>query len=114
MTDDYMYDDDDREGVESDLAKEFKALCADVHAQIDAKLDEARKALREAQAIADKHGVPFRSGISPLSNSYVPANFSTSKFSKLDSDEICDISGVYGEYIRDMLDCGGWLHSAVC
>lgn len=74
------------------------------------------KALREAEALADKHGVPFRSGISPLSNSYVPNSFSKSKFAALERDVVCDIAGVWGEYISDMLSGygNGWLHSAVC
>lgn len=105
----------DSSDMESPLAKEFAAHCKSVGEQIEAKLDEAHKALREAEEIAEKHGVPFSSGISPLSNSYVPGGFSKTKFSKLDTEVVCEIAGVWGEYISDMFGYGGgWLHSAVC
>lgn len=111
-----MSNDNDQENDElSPLAQEFEQLCETVQAQIDEKLDQAMAALREAQKLADQHGVPFRSGISPLTNSYVPANFKKTKFAELDTSTVCEIAGVWGEYIRDMFEYdGGWLHSAVC
>jgi len=101
---------------ESPLAKEFEQVCKDAKEQINAKLEEAHAALEQAEKIADQYGVPFRSHISPLSNSYVPTNFSESKFGKLDKEVVCEIAGVWGEYIRELLggNYGGWIHSAVC
>jgi cyanate lyase len=110
-TDEEEFDED-----QSELAKEFKALCEDVQKKISAKLAEASKALDEATAIAEEYGVPFDASISPLHNYYVPGSLSESKFKDLDVEEVCEISGVYGEYIEDMFRSkyGGWVHSAVC
>ena len=105
---------DEKDEKQSALADEFQALCESVQDQIKAKILEAHKALGEAVAIAEKHGVPFRASISPLSNSYVPRSFKKSKFRQLETDEIEEISGAYGEYMRELFDYGGWLHSAVC
>jgi hypothetical protein len=101
---------------EAPLAKEFAQLCQDVGKEIGVKVAEAHKALQEAQEIADKHGVPFRSGISPLNNSYVPGSFGKSKFAQLDHEVVCEIADVWGDYIGDLLGSyyGGWVHSAVC
>lgn len=108
--------DDDTDPFESPLAIEFQEHCTKVQAEIKLKVDEARRLMKEATDIADKNGVPFRASVSPLSNSYVPKNFSKSKFAELDIDVISEISGAYGEYMRDMLSgsYGGWVHSAVC
>ena len=109
-------DSEDVDPYEAPLAKEFAQLCQDVGKEIKAKIAEARKSLREAEEIADKHGVPFHSGISPLSNSYVPGSFSKTKFAELDQEVVCEIADVWGEYISDLLGGyhGGWLHSQVC
>jgi len=107
---------EDVDPFETPLAKEFMQHCSDVGKQIAARLDTARKFLNEAQELADAHGVPFHASISPLSNSYVPKGFSQTKFAALDQEVICEIAGVWGEYIDDMLHgygCG-WVHSAVC
>ena len=112
-TDEEEFDEEHTDEEQSELAKEFKALCEDVQKKITAKLAEASKALNEATAIAEKYGVPFEAGISPLNNSYVPGSLSESKFKALDVEEVCEISGVY---IEDMFGSsyGGWVHSAVC
>jgi|SRR5579859_6692601 len=117
LEDEYNESDEDEEmDFESPLAKEFSALCEDVQEKINLKLNEASKALEEAQEIADKHGVPFGSQISPISNHYVPKNFGKTKFSKLDLEVVKEISGVWGEYIDDLFgnSYGSWVHSAVC
>lgn len=108
--------DDDMDSMESPLAKEFAEHCKTVQAEIKVKVSEAFRLLREAEDIADKHGVPFRSGISPLSNSYIPKEFSKTKFGALGEEVVCEVSGVWGDYISDLFDSkyGGWLHSAVC
>lgn len=111
----YTYEKDGLSEEQCQLANEFETLCTDVQKQIKAKIEVARQALREAQELAEQHGVPFRSGISPLSNSFVPASFGKSKFRNLDREMIGEIAGVWGEFIDELYDgCGGWLHSAVC
>ena len=110
-----MFDDDDElDDMESPLALEFETLCEDVRKQIDAKCDEARKALKEAVALSEQYGVPFSRGISFLSNSYIPTSFKSTKFAALSRDTICEIANVHGEYIADVIEYGGWVHSAVC
>lgn len=113
------YDDvlNEEETENSELEEEFAKHCESVGKQISEKLAIARQALKEATDLADQHGVPFHAGISPLRNSYVPKNFpGKSKFAKLDQEVICEIAGVWGDYIGEMFDnsYGGWVHSAVC
>lgn len=103
------------ENEKSELEQEFEALCAsDASKQIDAKLDEARKALREAVELSEKHSIPFSAGISFLRNGYVPKSFTNSKFKELDSDLLSEITGVYDSYGEGTFEYGGWIHSAVC
>ena len=113
-----MIDDNDDLEIEDEvnpLAQEFSDLCDTVQKEISFKLEQARMMLREAEKIAEAHGVPFSSNISPVRNSFVPRSFSKSKFAELDTTEARECAGVYGEYIEDMFDGdGGWLHSAVC
>jgi hypothetical protein len=116
MSDNYEEDEDiddteDEDAEQSELASEFETLCADVHEQIEAKMKVARKAVKEAVAIAEKHGVPFRADVSPLGNSYLPQSFHESKFAELDQEVVCEIADVWGDYL---FECGGWQHSAVC
>jgi len=97
------------------LVQEFSDLCERVQKEIDNKVAQAHIILKEAEMIAEAHGVPFSSRLSPIRNSFVPKSFSKGKFSGLNDNEVCEASGVYGEYIGDMLSgYGGWLHSAVC
>ena len=102
---------EDQDPYETPLAKEFAQHCEDIRKLIAVKVDVARQAMKEACQIAEKHGVPFRAGISPLSNTYMPASFSVSKFAELDQEVICEIAEVWGDYL---FEGGGWLHSAVC
>ena len=102
---------------DSQLAEEFSQLCKSVHKEIDDKISQAAVLLREAVEISEKNGVPFSSQVSFLGNSFVPGSFSKSKFAKLDTNQVCEIAGVYGEYIRDMFGGygnGSWVHSGVC
>jgi hypothetical protein len=101
----------DGEDSESELAKEFEAHISAHQAEISAAEDKAIASLRKAVELADKYGVPYRFGISFLSNSYVPASFIDSKFRKLEDETVSDISGCWGDYI---FEDSGWQHSAVC
>ena len=109
----YSYDRDGLSEADCQLADEFETLCTDVQKQINAKMDVARQAIRDAVAISEQHGVPF-SGLSFLSNSYVPSSFKDSKFKNLDQEIIGDIAGVYDSYGNGTFEYGGWVHSAVC
>jgi hypothetical protein len=92
------------------LEKEFKELCELHMKEIDEQLTIAADAIAKAEEIAEEHGIPFSSGVSPLSQSYFPATFAD-KFSKLEQDFVSDITGAYSEYYNDG---AGWEHSAVC
>lgn len=95
----------------SDLEKEFQAAYDKALPLIKEQLREARDALTRATAIANEYGVPFRSGVSPLAQGYIPTSFEE-KFSKLDSEIVSDISGVYDPHGDGLYP--GWQHSAVC
>jgi hypothetical protein len=104
---------DETEGEEqpSELEAEFQALVDDVGVQIDKHVKAASKELKKAIALSEKHSVPFRPGISFLSNTYMPTSFSDSKFAELDNEVVCEIADVWGDYI---FEGGGWQHSSVC
>lgn len=93
----------------SELEKEFKEACDTAQAEIEVHIDTARAAIRLAVAVAEKYGVPFRAGISPLRNTYHPKTFQE-KFGKLDHRVTNDISETWQEYPGEY----GWQHSAVC
>lgn len=94
---------------DSEHERQFRMVALVAKEKIEAKLAEASKALDEAEEIAEEYGVPFHSGISPLSQSYFPTTTSE-KFPDVDSDFINEISDAYHS------DYGGegWQHSAVC
>jgi hypothetical protein len=92
----------------NDLETAFKAVY-DAHiGEIRAKIDEAAAAIREAEKISEKYGIPFRARVSPLAQNYVPNSF--------DHNLVTDEE----DNFLDNLDCyvsgyhSGWAHSAVC
>lgn len=111
---DYLEDDDGPDDADSELAKEFEEHCKKIQELIRAKVSAAGDLLREAESLADEHGVPFRSGVSFIGNHYIPAGFEDTKWGKLNHDTVNEIAGVWGDYIDDLYYSGGWLHSAVC
>lgn len=92
-----------------EVEREFRKTTHRVGAQIQAKLAIAAKALDEAEELSEEFGIPFSSGISPLSQSYYPTT--TSELYKgLSSEFIDEIADVYhADYGEE-----GWQHSAVC
>lgn len=94
---------------DSEHEREFRLVALEAQAKIEAKLKLASKALDEAEELAEKYGVPFHSGISPLSQSYFPTTTSE-KFPEVSEDFVQEISGAYHS------DYGGegWQHSSVC
>lgn len=89
------------------LEEEFKAVVAEVTPQIDEQLKIAREAIRKAEELSEKYGVPFRSSVSPLGQSYFPKKVPDG----LDQDFVFDVTGTWTEYYGDG---SGWQHSAVC
>lgn len=94
----------------NDLEKEFRETVVEISNQIRAKVREASKALDEAVALSEEHGVPFYSTVSPLSQTYSPTSV-VDKWPGLDSETIEDISG---GWTREYGFGAGWQHSAVC
>jgi hypothetical protein len=94
---------------DSELERQFRVEAASVIKKIDKKLAIASKALDEAVELSEKHGIPFSTSVSPLSQSYFPTTFSE-KFGDIETDLVDSITGASTEYPED----GGWEHSAVC
>jgi len=91
---------------DSEMEREFRIKAAEIGDLIQAKLSEASKALDEAEAIAEEHGISFSSGISPLSQSYKAAS-AGDRWPDVSSEFMNEITESHGEY-------DGWQHSAVC
>lgn len=91
---------------DSEMERAFRLAVDDAQARIDAELSKAHAAIRAACAISEETGIPFRAGVSPLSQSYIPDSMSE-KFPGVDREFTSEIAGAYGEY-------EGWQHSAVC
>jgi phytoene dehydrogenase-like protein len=92
---------------DTEMERSFRLIAEEAQEKIDEKLSEASRLLDEAESISEQYGVPFSSGISPLSQSYFPNSFKK-KFPDLDMSTAGEIADAHGEY-----DCG-WQHSAVC
>src|SRR6185369_14445496 len=91
---------------DSPLEREFRLKAAEIGDMIHEKLAIASKALDEAEAIAEEHGISFSAGISPLSQSYMAAS-AGDKWPDVSKEFMNEITETYGEY-------DGWQHSAVC
>lgn len=91
---------------DSEFEREFRIKSREITDLIGEQLAIADKALDEAVAIAEAHGVSFSSGVSPLSQSYI-ANSAKEKWPEVSERFMNEITEAYGEY-------GGWQHSAVC
>jgi hypothetical protein len=91
---------------DSEIERTFRLAVNDAQARIGAKLIEASKLIDEACAISEETGIPFRAGVSPLGQSYIPSSLSE-KFPDLDREFATDIADAHGEY-------EGWQYSAVC
>ena len=94
---------------DSELEREFRTKAPDILDQINEKLDLANKYLSEAMDIAEEHGVPFSSGISPLGQNYMTRSF-PSKWDGVSKEVVDSVTETHAEYG----DYYGWQHSAVC
>lgn len=93
---------------DSKVEREFRLAVQDASKKIKEKVALARKALQEAVEISEETGIPFRAGVSPLGNSYIPESINE-KFPEIDSEFYSEITDAYSEYGEP-----GWAHSAVC
>jgi len=94
---------------DTEIERQYRKVAHEAGEKIDKLLAKAAKAISDAEEIADKYGVPFNSGVSPLSQSYFPSTTSE-LFPDLDSEFVNDVTGAYhSEYGEE-----GWQHSAVC
>lgn len=57
------------------LETEFKALVDSIGAEIEGKLLQAKKLVREACKLSTEHGIPFYSPVSILGENFVPPSF---------------------------------------
>lgn len=98
----------DRNNNAAGLEAAFKKAMDDVCPKIQQNLREAAKLIRQAEALSDKSGIPFRSEVSlaGFKMSYIPPSISE-KFSDLSYDVICDLTHAYGE-------SNGWQSSQTC
>ena len=88
------------------IEREFRLAASPVLDKIYAKLEKASKYISEAEAIAEKHGIPFSSNVSPLSQGYRPESFDE-KYSDVSNDIMSSVTDCCNEYV-------GWQHSKVC
>ena len=88
----------------------FEETFNSIHAQIQAKMAEANRAIKEATALAEEHGIPFRPQYgTPFRMSYIPDSFSE-KFPEVsESDGWQDLTNAHGGY-----DYTGWQQSQTC
>jgi len=100
----------DHEEDEDELEAEFKAVVEAHMEEIEEQVEIAAQAIKKAEELSEKYGLPFRSSITPLSQSYHPASYSE-KFSGLDYEFVANVTGAYSVYHNDG---DGWEHSAVC
>jgi hypothetical protein len=101
--------DEEKTPEQSALEKEFETAHETAITLIRVELAKAREALSAAVKIAEEHGVPFRSGISPLGQGYIPKSFKK-KFPGIDENFVSEVAEVYdGDGLY-----AGWQHSAVC
>ncbi len=95
---------------EKQLENEFLALCSTIGEQIKLKVALAEKNLAEAVELADKHGIPFDSGVSEISQSYVPPLFGE-RFGTLDKETVASLLNMSQ---WDLDHNNGWERSAIC
>lgn len=93
---------------DDEYQRAFRVATLKAHELIGEKLQEAMSLLSDAEKISEEHGVPFRSNISFLSQSYTPQSMKA-KHANVDTDFMRDLTGAYNEYGYE-----GWEHSAVC
>lgn len=94
--------------AENDLEQEFEKVFNEHHNEIQEKLAAAAKLIEEAEAIAEKYGIPFRpkKDLMWITPSYIPRSMQE-KFPDLEPDFWTTVSNAWGNY-------EGWQMSQVC
>lgn len=101
---------DELDPQDSEIEREFREAVPNGLRQIKKKLEKAEAALQEAVDLSEELGIPFRAGISFLSQSYFPTSL-REKFGDIEYQFVSDVSGAWTQW---GMDGGGWEHSAVC
>lgn len=94
------------------LEKEFKALLGSVGKEIENKVNQAEKLMKEACELADRYGIPFSSNIIDTMNGwYIPETFQE-RFATLDKDVAMELTDISSYRLQN--HGGGWTHSNIC
>lgn len=91
---------------DTEYEREFRLKAPEILDLINEKLAIADKAIDEAVAIAEEHGVSFSASVSPLGQSYLAAS-AEEKWPEVSKKFMSEITETHGEY-------DGWQHSQVC
>jgi hypothetical protein len=99
--------------LESEFKEELRQAVQEATKKIDEALERANAALSEAEQISEQYGIPFRSSISPIRQSYLPMSYHD-KWGRRVSNIDVDISDVLWDEGIHIPHYEGWQHSAVC
>lgn len=88
----------------SELIEKYRETCSKHIPQIEECMRIAEAAVRDAERIAEEHGIPFRGQVSRLRQTYTPANLPD-----LDRDTIGELAGAWAESYST-----GWQNSQMC
>jgi hypothetical protein len=94
---------------DSEIEREFRKMATQILDEIQEKVSVAAAYLHEAVELSEKHGVPFYSSLSQISQSYIPTTFST-QHGDIDPEIVEAITSTSIGYDHDR----GWAHSAIC
>jgi hypothetical protein len=98
--------------TETELEKEFSKVAGETLDKISEFLDTARKALNAACKLSEENGIPFTSGISHISQSYIPSSL-FNKWEDVDHSIVERETSVEAYEIEEY-GGNGWVHSDVC
>lgn len=98
---------DEKDPDIEDLEKKFKDCVVKAEEEIKEQMEIARSAIRKAEEISERYGIPFYASCSPLGQRYKPESFDSMWVKIKDNDELMELIDFVPEY-------DGWQHSAVC
>lgn len=89
------------------LEQDFLQALAEARSKIDERLKIAHAAIKEAEDISEKYGIPFTARkLASFTNSYVPASI-WKKWDDVDFEFLKNKTSIY-----DFSDPGCWEHSS--
>jgi hypothetical protein len=99
------------------LEEEFRVLVDEGMKQIQARLKKISKAIKEAEEVSEKYGIPFR--IPEMENDsvdtgYIPESFGTLRRKFEDLDEFYDILSEKDATPPGYGEGSGWVSSHIC